>query len=107
MDELLEQVLSESKRLGELGRDAGYESFVRLIELRERLVEAMHGRELTDGQREKLRELQTCESILLEAMNDLKREAEEALRSIRASRVQQRGYQAYSSIESMLFDRRS
>jgi len=107
MDELLHQVISESKRLSELGREAGYESFVRLVGLRDQLIEAMRGRELTDGQREKLRELQACESVLLGHMQDLKREAEERLRSIRASKIQQRAYQAKAPTESMLFDRRS
>lgn len=107
MDELLLRVLSESKRISELGRDAGYESFVSLIELREQLVEAVRGGELTDYQREMLRELQTYESNLLLHMNDLKREAEQALRSIRNSKVQQRVYQAHTSTGSILFDRRS
>ncbi|WP_041853731.1 hypothetical protein [Thermobacillus composti] len=107
MDELLLQLLSESRRLSEMGRDAGYESFVNLVELRQQLVEAIRGRNLTDRQQAMLRELQTYESILLGHMNDLMKEAEEALRSIRTSKIQQRGYQAYSPAGSMLFDRRS
>jgi predicted DNA-binding protein len=107
MDELLLRVLSESKRLSALGTQAGYESFVHLVDLREHLVEAMGDHELSGDQLERLRELQAYESILFQHMNELKTEAEEALRMIQTSKVQRRVYQAHSPVESMLFDKKS
>lgn len=106
MDDLLSRLLAESRRLSELGKDAGYEAFVQLVDLREAFIRSMDGREPTDEQRQLLRELKTYESVLLGHMRELLREAEAGLRSFRTSRIQQRAYQAYASAESMLLDKK-
>jgi len=102
----LDSLLAESKRLGELGKDAGYESFIRLVEMRDQLVQAISGYELTDEQKRKLLELQAHDAVLLRHMNELKREAEKGLQSIRNSRIQQQAYQSNTPYESMLFDKK-
>lgn len=106
MDDLLRRVLDESRRLSELGKEAGYESFVQLVDLRDQLVKAIGDQELSDEHRRQLRKLQTYESVLLSHMSELLKEAEEGMRSIRTSKVQQQAYQQSAPYESMLFDKK-
>jgi hypothetical protein len=106
MDDLLRRLLAESRRLSELGKEAGYEAFIELVDLREQVIRAMDGRKLTAEQQQLLRELKTHESVLLGHMQELLRDAEAGLCSFRNSRIQQRAYQAYAPSESMLLDKK-
>jgi len=106
MDSLLLRLLAESRRLSELGKEAGYEAFVELVELRDQWIRAMEGREPTDEQKRLLQELKTYESVLLGHLHELLEEAQVGLRSFRTSRIQQRAYQTYAPYESMLLDKK-
>jgi hypothetical protein len=108
LDELLDQVLEETRRLSEEGPQAGYEAFVRLTDLRERMMEVLADQQLqlTEKQKAMLRCLLELDPVILRHMETLKRQAEEGLRRIRQSGKQRNAYQPQYDVGSIMFDHR-
>ncbi len=108
MDQLLELVLTESRRLSQEGARAGYEAFVELTELRDHLLTMVEDSKpsLTTDQKVAIRELLQMDPIIMEHMLELKNEAKLGLLRIQHSQKQKDAYQAPSVTDSIMFDQR-
>jgi hypothetical protein len=108
LDTLLEQVLKETQRLGDEGPKAGYEAFVRLTDLREKMMEVLAEQRgaLTEEHKAILRKLLELDPVILGHMQTLKHEAEQGLIRIQQSNKQRDAYQPHYDVGSIMFDRK-
>jgi hypothetical protein len=108
-DALLDQVLKETQRLSDVGPAAGYEAFVELTNLRERMMDALaeHQAQLTEGQKGILHRLRELDPLILGHMQYLKTEAEQGLVRVRQSYRQREAYQQQYGVGSIMFDHKS
>lgn len=108
LNSLLEQVLSEARRLSEDGPQAGYEAFVELTGLRDRLLEAVEQNKaaITQEQKLRIRELLELDPIIMQHMLELKVEAEAGIQRIQHSHRQRDAYQPSYAADSVMFDRK-
>jgi len=108
LDGLLDQVLKETQRLSDTGPEAGYEAFVALTDLREKLMQAVGEQQaaLTPEQKMALRRLLELDPVILRHMQTLKAEAEQALVRIHQSSLQREAYQPHYDVGSIMFDRK-
>jgi hypothetical protein len=108
MDKLVQQVLDEVIRLSKPQPDRLYEEYEELVELRQRLVDQVKGKDypLSEMQRECIREILSYDTAILEQMAAYKLEAEEGLLAIEAAKRQRRVYEIPSFDEGFLFDKK-
>jgi hypothetical protein len=105
MDELIQQVLERVRELAKLGRDAGYEKFVELVEFRQVLTDLIAEKDnLTIYEKRMINEILSYDQQILGAMKFLKDEAEEGLGRIRSSRKQKTIYNQPDSYNSIMLD---
>jgi len=111
MNELLERVILEAKRLSEFGDQCAYHEFVQLVELRQLLVEAFELEkekgDLSTKQKEEMLKLKRYDPIILKHMSRLKDEAQEGLVKLNQSKKQSAAYYQQPTYESILFDKRN
>ncbi|OXS55889.1 hypothetical protein B1A99_21935 [Cohnella sp. CIP 111063] len=108
MDQLIEEILLETKRLGNEEIASDYEQFEALVERRQELTELVEERraELTVTQKAIIRELLTYDSLILAKMNRLKDEAESSIRRMNETKKQQAAYNHAGVYDSFLMDKK-
>jgi Fe2+ or Zn2+ uptake regulation protein len=108
MDELLNLVLQETQRLCDEGPEAGYEAFVWLTDLREKMMEVLAEQQeaLTNEHKAIIRRLLELDPVILGHMQTLKHEAEQGLLRIQQSNKQREAYQQHYDVGSIMFDRK-
>jgi hypothetical protein len=105
MDDLLVSVLEKVKYLAKAGREAGYEEFVELVELRQALTDLVLDKgNLTPHVKMIVDEILSYDPQILAAMKALKDEAEEGLSRIHSSRKQRSLYNQQEAYDSIMFD---
>jgi hypothetical protein len=106
MEQLIQEVLTESDRLARLAQPADYEAYVELTELREALAEEVQGRyTISDVERALLNSISQYDEIILGHMKTLMQEAAAGIQRINSSKKQKAGYGNTSSHESIMFDK--
>lgn len=106
MDNLIREVLAETIRLAESELDTGYEEFVALTDLRQKLVDEVQSRSsLSDGDKLLLRELAQYDEAIMSRMMALKQEAEHGIQRMNATKKQQNAYGLMGLGESIMFDK--
>ncbi|MFC4303432.1 hypothetical protein [Cohnella boryungensis] len=108
MNELIAEILMETKRLSSEDTAVDYERFEALVELRQRLTTLMEEsqEELPADQKAMIRELLTYDSVILSQMNKLKDEAESAINRMNTTKKQQAAYNQAGVYDSFLVDKK-
>lgn len=109
MDELLRQVLEETKLLSQSEQTFEYERFEQLVELRQSLTDLVdkHGG-LSQDQKLVVREILSYDPIIMSYMQKHKDEATEGLNRIQSYKKQKAAYHQYQdSYDAMMFDQRN
>lgn len=108
MDELLRQVLLETKLLSQSEQTFDYERFEKLVDLRQVLTDSVgNGEGLSAEQKRLVREILTYDPIIMGYMNKLKEEAMEGLNKIHTFKKQKAAYGSQDFFDSMMFDKRN
>jgi hypothetical protein len=108
MDELLLQVLAETKRLCESEPSDDYEQFVNLVELRQQLTDRIEEQEegLQPNQKLQMQQLLTYDSVIMREMQRLKDEAMDMIGRMNSSKKQYTAYNNKRTYDSFMFDKR-
>ncbi|MFC5653070.1 hypothetical protein ACFPYJ_28965 [Paenibacillus solisilvae] len=108
MNNLLHQILEETKLLCHPNLNTDYEQYVQLVELREALTSALVSKPLlTPQNKEMIREIISCDPVILQHMQRLKDEANEGISRIRSYKKQKSAYDQQYSSEGFMFDKRN
>ncbi|MFB9276278.1 hypothetical protein [Cohnella cellulosilytica] len=106
MEQLIQEVLTESDRLARLAQPADYETYVELTELREALAAEVHERSaISEVERALLGSISQYDEIILGHMQTLMQEAAAGIQRINSSKKQKAGYGNAGSHESIMFDK--
>jgi hypothetical protein len=108
MDELLLQVLTETKRLCESEPSDDYEQFVNLVELRQQLTDRIEEQEegLKPNQMLQVQQLLTYDSGIMREMQRLKDEAMDKIGRMNSSKKQNTAYNNKGVYDSFMVDKR-
>ncbi|MGG4216669.1 hypothetical protein ABEW32_00420 [Paenibacillus jamilae] len=101
LQHMTEAVLSNLLNLGE-------EEFEQFADQRQRIVEQMQSYQpsLTENDKQKIRDILSNDSIILQRMHVLKDEAGQWMEKRGAIRIQQHAYQQAYSVDSLFIDHR-
>lgn len=108
MDELIERVLVETKRMSVVGAVDEYEQFEDLIELRQQLADLVVSDRDTLSERQKawIQEINSYDVAMLGEMQRLKDEASAGLNRMTLSKKQFAAYNQVDAYDSILMDKR-
>lgn len=108
MNNLLQQILEETQLLCQPNPNTDYERYVQLVELRESLTSALVSEpSLTPLNKQMIREIISCDPVILQHMQRLKDEANEGLNRIRSYKKQKSAYDQQYGSEGFMFDQRN
>jgi len=107
MDDLLRQVLAETRLLSQRDESLEYERYVQLVDLRETLTSKIADQEIVSvADKEMIKEILNYDSVILGIMQELKLEALEGLKKVQSFKKQKAAYDNAGDHESFMFDQR-
>ncbi|QHT63443.1 hypothetical protein GXP70_28145 [Paenibacillus lycopersici] len=108
MDNLLQQVLSETEFLSNNGQTEHYERFEALVELRQSLVDRIAAEgPLSAGQKMLVQAIMGHDHAIMAHMDRLKNEAAEGLIRLQGYQRQRNGYSQPAYYDGFMFDKRN
>lgn len=107
MDNLIDRLLEETRKLGENPDQFGYEEFVALVELRQQLSDMIseQGKPMP-LQQVRINELLPYEAIILSRMQHLKMEAQTEIERLQNTKRQHVAYHQLGATSSFMFDQK-
>jgi hypothetical protein len=107
MDELIKEILEETRRLADPEQTFNYECYVELVEKRQQLINYDSPGLLSAADKLQVRQLQEWDAAILRKMQLLQDEANEALIRIQNSKKNQTTYSTPASYEGFMFDKKN
>ncbi|WP_219834393.1 flagellar protein FliT [Paenibacillus sp. R14(2021)] len=108
MDNLLQQVLVETKYLSETGQSEDYERFEQLVELRQLLTDRIAGEvELSVEHKKLVQAILQYDASIMGHMDRLKNEAASALVRLQAFKKQKNAYKHNDHMDAFMMDKRN
>lgn len=107
MNELIEEVIEETRRLADRELTFEYESYVELVDKRQQLVDLISKGMLSVNDKQRIQQLKIWDNAILSRMQLLKEEANAALTRIQKSKKQQATYNPQTSHEGFMFDKKN
>lgn len=106
MDNIVEQLLAETRVLSQQEGNFPYERYEDLVDIREAVIQRIAQSLLSEVEQKYMQEIATYEMVILSRMEALKDEAMLGLGRMNASKKQRTAYDTQGMNESFMLDKR-
>lgn len=106
MDNIIEQILIETRLLSQQDQVFPYERYEQLVEMRQALTDICAQRAFSQAEKQCVQEILSYDSAVLEHMQQLKEQAMMGISRINTFKKQRTAYDNYGITESFMMDKK-